>query len=262
MKNKGLIIVIVLLLIYGVVMFILFGNRENIDILNNQEPNSSEIDKNLNYYLVLDDKSYKYDTNNGELYRISNSVIEEQDKLNVYANNKFLGKYNMKYVANWNLFNDKKEFVSYEGNIVAANDSFKLNVKDINIREINDQDKVFLINRYNVSSFSYLTTNEAVDIDLDNNGEMDEIICLSSKEYSNNDNNYFDIVMVKLNGNVYDIINKKGNSANVYNIMSVFNYLDKKQDSIYLIKTAGIYSDEPTYENVVINYVNNNYSID
>ena len=168
----------------------------------------------------------------------------------------------MRYVAKWNLLDEKKEFVKYSGGLIAGSQSLKLNVRNIKIREINDQDKIFLINKYNLASFNYLTTNEAVDIDLDNNGVMDEIICLSSKEYSNNANNYYNLVVVKFNDNIFEIINEQGDNANVYNIESVFNILNKSEDMIYINKSVGAQSEDPTYENIVIKYVNNNYSID
>ena len=261
-KFKTIIILVIVLVIYAGIMFFLFRkdsstNNTNSDI--NIENNT--VKNRENAYLVLGNNPYKYNYYRNKFIKGRYSEIENLNSLNIYVNNKYFGKYKMDYIDGWNLLNDKVEFVKYTGILMAGSDNLQLNVRDIKIREINNDDKMLLVNKYNISSFSNLTNNEVVDIDLDNNGIMDEIICVSSKEYSDN-NNYFDIVLVKLNDQLFEIVNNNKDDNSFYTIMSVFNYFDNKYDTIYVSKNIGIISEKQTYEDYLISYKNQKYSID
>ena len=261
-KYKGIIIFGAIMLIYSLVMFSLFYSKEDnnkpIDKIDNE--NKTPL-KNDNYYLVTDNSNFKY--YNMSFNKASISSIEQQNKFNVYVNNKKLGDYKLKYAAVWNLFDEDNNFQMYDGKLLAVTDNMNAKVRDIKIREINDSDKVLLINKYNLNTFSYISTNEVVDIDLDNNGVMDEIICLSSMQESDNSNNHYSIVLVKLNNEIVPIIEERGSDAiYVYNIYSVINIFDREYDNIIISRTEGYDSDEPFVSDLIYQCKNNQYVID
>ena len=261
-KYKGLIIFTIILVVYGIVMYLLFNESGNSILEEIRQESNNEPYDNNNYFLVINDTSIlRY--HNKRFSDVTKSFIENLDSLKVFVNNKYYGDYKLKYGATWNLFNNKDEYVEYDGNLLAYSPDFNIVVRDTNIRKLNDEDKNLLKNNFRIDIFDYLTTEEVIDIDLDNNATMDEIICLSSMEESDSINNYYSIVLVKLNGEVYKLIDERGENAfYVYNIISVINLLNNDYDSIILSKTEGYISESPLTSNLIYNYKNSNYVID
>ncbi len=257
MKNiKGLIIAIVIFSIYGLVMYFVLSKPTQSTSTNNTPS------KNVTYYMVVGESGiYKYDKN--RFTRTTKNDIEALQNMKVYVDNKYYGNYRLKYVAKWNLLNDKYEFVSYKGRLLAVSNDFEVVPREYTVREINDDDKYLLLQNYGISSFKYLTTNEVVDIDLDKNGVEDEIIVLSSMEDNDNINNFYSLVIIKYNNEVITLIDeRKEDALYVYNINSIINILDNSNDSIILNKIEGYLAESSNVTNVIINYKNNNYVID
>ena len=267
-KYKGFIIFLIILGVYFLIMFFAFGNKENQEN-NNNNTNNNNNNTNVNNtvkenkYLVIGNTSNLNYTNN-TFSDVKIKEIEKLGKLKVYVNNKYYGEYKFKNATNWNLFDDNNEYVHYNGDMLAFSPDFNIKVRNnYKIRQINEKDKVFLINEYNVSSFSSLTENQAVDIDLDNNGELDEIICVSSLDDSVNIKNYFSIVVIKINGEKMTLVeDKEDNAKHVYSIYGIINIEDAKKDSIILTKTEGYISQNPKVSSLIYNYKNDKYMID
>lgn len=259
-KYKGLIIFSAILVVYAIVMYIVFNDNNKVIVKNNEDTNTSE--KNQTYYLVINNyANYKYQNNKFTI--VKNKTIESLDELKVYVNNKYYGNYTLKYGNKWNLLNSKGEFVNYSGNILAFSKDFNINVKDIKIRSINDEEKFDIISNYKISSFNYLTNNQVIETDLNNDGNNDKIICLSSMEESNNINNYYNLVVVNINDSYQTIIEEKGQNANyVYEILSVLNILNSNSDTIIISRVEGLLSESPNYNILMANYENEKYTID
>lgn len=258
MKNiKGLIIAIVIFSIYGLVMYFVLSKPEQSTKTNNTTPTSSKT-----YYMVVGESGiYKYEKD--RFIKSNKNAIEALNNMKIFVDNKYFGNYRLKYVAKWNLLNDKSEFVSYKGKLLAVSDDFEVVPREYTVREINDDDKYLLLQNYGISSFKYLTTNEVVDIDLDKNGVEDEIIVLSSMVDNDNINNYYSLVILKYNNEVITLIDERKEKAiYVYDINSIINILDNSNDSIILDKIEGYYAESSNLSNVIINYKNNNYVID
>ena len=262
-KYKWLVIIVIILGIYGLVLYFAFGNKKDNESNNSSSSNNSSEVKKEDKYLVLDNISNIH-YNNIDYSNAKIKRIEELDKLKVYVNNNYYGDYKLKNAGNWNLFDKNDEFVNYNGSLIAFSENFNIKVRNnYKIREINEKDKVLLMNKYNLSTFEYLTTNEVIDYDLDNNGVMDEIICLSSIEESNNPKNYYNVVMLKLNDEVIPLIEERENNAKyVYSIFSILNIENNKYDSIILTKTEGYISENPKVSSIIYNYKNDKYVID
>ena len=262
-KTKGLIILLVVLGVYGLVLFFAFGNKENNDNNNNNNTNTqtNNVDTENKYLVIDNDNIYKYNNNTFSSARVYE--IEKVEKFKVYVNDKYYGDYKLKNAGNWNLFDGKDEYVNYNGNLLAFSDNFNIKVRNnYKIREINENDKVLLINNYNLNSFSNLITKEVIDIDLDNNDVMDEIICLSAMDEDNSKNNY-NIFMIKLNDEKMTVIEEKEDNAKyVYSIYGILNIENNKYDSIILTKTEGYISENPKVSNLIYNYKNDKYMID
>lgn len=262
-KYKGIIILIIVLLVYSLIMFFLFSSKEEgkNPIEKITESINDNSDKRNNYFIVTDNSEYEYYYKSFRKTSVSN--IEKQDKFNVYVDNKLFGEYKLKYVSLWNLFDENNNFKMYDGKLFAVSNNLNTKVRDIKIREMNESDKVLLINKFNLNTFNYITTDEVVDIDLDNNGVNDEIICLSSMQESDNSNNHYNIVVVKLNDDIITLVEEKGDNAKyVYNIYSVINIFDRQQDNIIISRTKDYDSDAPSTQELIYQYKNNQYVIE
>ena len=260
MKLKGIIIAVVVLLIYGLGMYFVFG-LNNSQSASSNKSNDGNI-QNKDYYMVIGDSSIlKY--KNGIYVSSDKKTIESLPSMKVFVNNKYYGDYKLNFVSTWNLLNDKAEFVSYKGELLAISKDFDVVVRNINIREINDDDKYMLLSKYGINSFKYLTTNQAIDIDLDKNGEMDEIICLSSMEPSDSVSNYYNLVIIKYNNEIISVVDERKEDAKyVYDISSIINVLNNSNDSIIISKTEGYLAEFTNINYSIISYKNDNYVID
>ncbi len=262
-KFKGLIILLIILGIYGLVLFFTFGNKDNNSSGNtNNNTVNNKTDNKTEYLVIGNTSNLKY--NNGVFTKSGKYEIERLDSLKVYVNNKYYGDYKLKSGENWNLFDNKDEFVNYNGSLIAFSNTFNVKVRsNYKVREINEKDKVFLINDYNISSFSNLTTNEVIDIDLDNNGVNDEIICISSLDDSIDVKNYFSLVIIVLNEERITLIEEKEDKAiHIYSVYGVLNIDNNDHDSIILTQTEGYISEKPIVSNLIYNYKNDKYMID
>lgn len=262
-KYKGIIILVVVLLVYSLIMFFLFSSKEEgkspIDKITESFDNKES--KKNNYYLVTDNSEFEYYYKSFK--KASITTIERQDKFNVFVNNKLLGDYKLKYATYWNLFDEDNNFKMYDGKLLAMTSNMNAKVRNIEIREINDSDKVLLINNFDIKTFNYISTNEVVDIDLDNNGVMDEVICVSSMQESDNSNNHYSIVVVKLNNEVIPIIEEKKDKAiYVYNIYGIINIFEREHDNIIISRTKDYDTDEPRTEDFIYQFKNNKYVIE
>ena len=261
-KTKGMIITIIMLLIYGLVMYFVLNNK-SAQSTNTKSNDTSEKSKltGTNYMVVGNNSIYKFE--NGKYKKANKSYIEALPNMKVYIDNKYFGSYKLNYVSTWNLLNDKSEFVSYKGSLLAISNEFDVNVRNYNVREINDDDKYLLLKDYGINSFKNLTVNKVVDIDLDNNDVMDEIICLSSMEISDNINSYYNLVLIKYNDKVITLIEERKDKAlYVYDIVSIINTFNNSNDSIIFEKIDGYYADETSVTNFIAKFENDNYVID
>ena len=266
-KNKGLIITIIIIIIYALIIYFVFNsqtyfNNNNNDNTNyNENSNNNEQTTNESYYLVINDNNYRY--GNNVFSSVNKSYIESLYKLKTFVNNKFYGEYKLRYGNKWNLLDDKMEFVTYDGDLIAASTNFNLTVKSISFREINDEEKKYIIENYDIKTFGDLLTNQVVEVYLDRNNEMDKIICLSNSNLSYDNSNDYNLILVYLNGKYQQILYEKGNDSKyVYNILSIINYLNNDNDSIVIEKIIGYISDDMHSGYDIYNYKNNNYVMD
>ena len=259
-RYKGLIIVLIILLGYFLLMYFLFNGKSS-ELNNNQNNNiNNQNSDNNEYYFVINNNNYKYKDN--KIISTKKEEIESIKEYNVFIDNNYKGKFSLKYGGRYNLFNEKLEYVDYSGSLLAYQSNFNVVVRNINIREIQEQDKIFLINNYDLNTFDYLVTNQVVDIDLDSDGREDQIICLSSLKESDKITNYYNLVIVKLNDKIYKLVDERGqNTLGRYAITSVINILDNEVDSIIITRVDGE-SERANYKDFIYQYKNSNYVID
>lgn len=129
-----LILIIVITQIYQII----YGNNTKDDIK----------------YLVIDEYCILYNKTKNKFSYCKNSSVENK-KLNVYIDGNYYGIYNLKYGTVWNLFDDNKEYVNYEGSLLAYSDGLNLEnvsfiAEDFNSQYITEANNVLNNSKVNV----------------------------------------------------------------------------------------------------------------
>lgn len=252
MKNKKNIISIILIIICILIIIYLsmFAGTKK----------SSKNKSATKYYLVMDNFANLVYLNHTWQKTSIHEIEEYSKKYVTYSNNHYLGEYSLKYGNIWNLFDANDEFVNYENTLFAYSDNFDLEKVNINIRSINDQELSEISNNFHYSNFNYLISNDVIDIDLDHNGITDQIICISNMgEGKINENQYYNLVYIKLNNQFIQIINENSSNCDIlktgiYNLSYIFS--TNKNHYLVLKKTTGVVSDSPMEDIIMYDYTN------
>ena len=201
-KNKVLIIILSIVLIYAVIMVFVLKKDAN-----NNKPNN-QTDTNNTYYLLLNNISNWAYSNNKWSSVTNNEITKANATYKAFVNNNYLGEYKVLYGTKWNLVDNDNNIVVYNGKLVAYSNDFNINVSHSASRKINADDEKIIKEQFSFVNLSDLTENEAYDIDLDNNGVKDEIVCLSNVGSTSSLSSYFNLVFVKYNDTVKTIISE------------------------------------------------------
>lgn len=260
MTKKKIIVIVLLVLLYGFIMFMLFY-KKNIE--NNDNEDIIYYNNESSKYLVISNISNMMYKNN-KWSRVNNKTIyNSSNSFKVYINNDYLGEYKLQYGTNWNIFNDNNEFVNYDGNLFAYSTNFDIRLIRFNKTEIDEDDKRNIRQKYGDKELDNLITNEVINVDLDNNGQIDKIICLSynGMELEEMDK-FYNLVFVNLNGIYYTIIDQNKSNSNVlelpiYSINRLFNY--NNEYYIVIEETFGIDSDSPSNFNYLYKFKNDKF---
>ena len=239
MNKKLSIIIMIIVLLLGIVLFFL--------VKNNHKDKDKE-QKNNNYSLVLNNYSvWEY---NKAWYK-SNIDRVNNKTMSVYIDKAVLGDYTLVYGSTWNLFDANKNYVNYEGDLVAISPNKKLYFINYKKESLDNSD---LSTIRELSGIDYLSIQkispfEKVVCDLDNNGVEDSIIIASNKDIQNQIR-YFNIAYVNLNGQVNTLLNKeisadKKKAEPSYSLNNVLLFEKDTYGSIVLHKTYFSESGKP-----------------
>ena len=254
-NKKVFIILFIVLLVYLVLMYLLFGNKDK-DSLNFK-------------YIVLDD-NIQLEYNNESYYRINSDDINKlKINFDTYVNNSDFGNYRLEKVGSWNLFDSSNNIKIYDGYLLAINENSNVKVFDNNYREINSNEKEYIKDKYNISNFDFLINNQVYDIDLDNNGVLDQIICITNSYYYSLsdielsdyslDKYEYSLVFVIMNNNQYNTIIKEigKNDLNLYSLKGIYK---SKKYNIILERTSNLFGDNKIVKDNIYSFDKNKFS--
>jgi hypothetical protein len=261
-KNKALIIILIILAIYGVIMWFTFKNNSS-NANDNNKNNINTKDTN-HYYLTLNNIS-NWDYYQGNWSKIDTSKIEDSNSyLSAYVNNNYLGDYKLKYGTIWNLFDANDNYVNYNGDLIAFSSNFNVILRSLKSVTLSAEEKTFITNNYNTTNYDYLINNQVINLDLDNNGVNDQIICLSSMDENTNlKKNFYNLVIINLNGTWGTLINVNGQDTDdilkspIYEITNIMNI--NNIPSIIIKYTYGYISESPEIGNIMYQLTNSQF---
>ena len=250
MKKREITVLIVLIISCLLIIFCYFT------FVKKKEDKSQE-----RFYMVIDNTANLMYVNNSWSHT-NRSLIEKYGNYETYSYNNYLGKNNLEYVNAWNLFDKNKNFVNYKDSLFAYSDKFNIKKINTNIRNITEIEKQEIISNFHYDDFNYLLSNEVIDIDLDDDGVMDKIVCVSNtNENKNLKNKYYNLIYIKLNDKIIKVINENSKNYDILRTdiydLSYFFSLDKTKYFI-IKKTNNVISDSLTEEISLYNYTNIN----
>lgn len=260
-KNRIFIIVSIVIVIYAIIIFAIFGKNNNQNEVDNNQIINNMTTSN---YIVIDNyANFKYE--NKKYVRVGNYYVENSNKLfKVYSDNHYLGLNKLKYGTVWNIFNKDDEYINYDGKLFAFTEDLDIKLKTFNKRNLNDQDKELITREFKVDNFDYLVTNDVYEVDLDSNGEIDKLYCISNIDVSQlGINRYYNLVFVNMNNEIITLIKEFKASAqmNLYFVGSIFEN-DRNYADIAIVKIKDVETDRSSYVTNIYRYKNGKYIID
>lgn len=252
MKKSQIVVGIIymLILIISVILFIIVKNNEK----NNQ---------NIDAYFILDNQTnYIYSINDG-FSIISDEEIESLKLLfKTYSDGNYIGDYYLTKVNLWNLFDKNNNYISYDGYLFAYSSNLKISIDASKSRTMNNLEMNLLKKHFKISSFNHLYTNEVYEVDLNNDGIVDKIICASNNSIETSNSENYNLIVSIIDNQVKAIVEEYNvSSTNVYSIKGFFNINNSAYKYVIVEKIMNYDGDVESYSvnDKIYKYYNNNY---
>lgn len=228
-SNKIYIILIAIILIFFVVMFLVFG----LDELRKEEYDSTII--------VGNDTVWTYKNKSWSNNTSYNSI--NWKKYDVYLNNEKNGNYYLWYSDKWYAFDDKKEAVLLDGDLLAIKSNYDISVYDFQDSDIDDYSYAYkMLEKNKISTNSLYTVNKKIELDFDNDGNEETFYIISNAfPMDFNPSKIFSIVFMVKNDKIYPIYtniseNKGFNGCRPY--FSGFIDVDNNSDYEFVLSCS------------------------
>lgn len=250
-KKRTYIILIAIILIFFVVMFLLFG-VDNIK----QEGYETTIIVGENTIWTYSDKRWK-------------NTNSSYDKLNwkkydIYLNNEKNGKYYLWHSDKWYAFDDNKNAVMLDGDLLAYDANYNISVYNFNYDDIENFNYVHNVLEDNsLPTTSEFTSSHVVFFDFDADGEEEEFYVISNAFPMDFDpEKIFSLVFMVKNDDIYPIYIDVSNNVGFNGCKPYFtSFLDIDDDSNYeLILSCAKYSTAGTTD-MLYKFDNNEFKL-
>ena len=251
MKSKKIyIVLLIILVIFCIIMFSLFG-VENVK----QKNYKSTIILGENTVWTYRNKKWNYINNISDFNKLS------WQEYNVYFDNKSIGRYYLWHDDKWYVFDKDKKAVEIDGNLFAYDANFNMNIYDFNLEKIRDRTYVDkALNENDISISSSFTTSNKVSFDFDGDN-VDEDFYLVSNAFpiEFNPDYIFSLVFMVKNNEIYYLYRDIAPNNSFNGCKPFFNtILDTNNDGLYeIILSCGRYSDLGQLD-MLYSFVDNN----
>lgn len=238
MRNKKTYIVLLVILgVFFVVMFLAFG-------VNNIK--QSKYDTTI---IVGDNTVWTY-KNKKWLNLTTKSSFGKLSwkKYNLYVNNEKLGNFYLWHDDKWYAFDDDKNAVVIDGNLLAYKANFPIDISSFKEKEITDRKYVdYVLEENNLSLSSQFTSYYKTSVDLDSDGVLEEFYVISNAfPLEFNPSRIFSIVFMVKNDKVYYLYNDISDNRDFNGCKPYFtSFLDTNNDKMKeIILSCGRYSTD------------------
>ena len=247
-NNKAYVAIIIILFIYLLFAYIFYKKQPE--------------KKKTNTLIVTDNSKYIY--NNKQLTKLEDESLANWNDYNIYINNKYIGEYKLQYNDKWYIYNEQRDPIKYEGNVIAFS-NIDMNVFDYNRINIMDNEQNMIKNyleKENITFVDYNIYNSKVEIDLDDDGKTEKIYIIKSK-INDNEENIFSMILVEKNNKLIPVISKviPKNEYSDIDIYDLYGIIDiDKDDKKEIIISKMIYSQPDSSCEIIFKYENGKYN--
>lgn len=247
-NNKAYVAIIIILFIYLLFAYIFYKKQPE--------------KKKTNTLIVTDNSKYIY--NNKQLTKLEDESLANWNDYNIYINNKYIGEYKLQYNDKWYIYNEQRDPIKYEGNVIAFS-NIDMNVFDYNRINIMDNEQNMIKNyleEENITFVDYNIYNSKVEIDLDDDGKTEKIYIINSK-INDNEENIFSMILVEKNNKLIPVISKviPKNEYSDIDIYDLYGIIDiDKDDKKEIIISKMIYSQPDSSCEIIFKYENGKYN--
>ena len=268
MNKKVYIVLIVILVTISVGIYTLYylsdsGEEENLNG-NVDNPTLPSDPAEPQYKMLVIDDISNWGYLDGRWLKLYIDDIEDNQFV-VYIDNQYMGSYKLKYGTIWNLFDNNNSYVEYSGKLLAYSENFNVNVPNYEITTVSENEirEITSILNHNINA-NTLSINEVVNIDLDFNGIDDKIVNVSNLDSLEDEQYYFNLCYVVLNGEIQTLIldNVEYKDILAYPVYEI-NYLLQYDNNNYysIILQEGYFSNVGETQNNLYNLTDGNYSL-
>ncbi len=231
------IVIIIIVIIYGVGMYLAFGVSEN------------KAKKTATTILVGDSAVWNYSSR--EWMNVSSKSLLSSfnwQEFNVYIDNKYFGNYLMWQDEKWYLFDKNRQAVSYQGNLFAYKSDFNMDVLSFSTSAVTDFSYAKkVLEEHQLDPNSSYTLANVSSIDFDKDGQNEDFYVISNVFAMDFfPDKYFSFVFMVKNNKIYMLYEDvdqndgvNGCKPNLYTVADVDN--DSKYE---LILTCSKYSNQ------------------
>ncbi|MBQ8534244.1 MAG: hypothetical protein IJ463_01010 [Bacilli bacterium] len=165
------------------------------------------------------------------------------DKLNwnkflVYSNNEKVGEYSLWHDDKWYVFDDDKNSVKLDGDLLAISANFDVKVLPFQLEQLNDEDMKYVysvLQKNNLSLDNKFTSIGKVRVDFDNDKEVENFYVMSNVFATDfTPNMIFSIVFMIKDNSIYYIYNDISENRSYNGCKPYFNsFIDVNNDNQY-----------------------------
>ena len=234
-ENKIYIILLLIIVVFGLIMFLLFG-------LDNIKQDSYQA-----VVIVGEETTWAYNDRNW----INLSTKQAKEKLNwetfkVYEGAKEKGDYYLWHDDKWYVFDKEKNAVNMEENFIATQSNYEISIKEFKEEEVGEMKYINeVLKENNLSTSSKFTSIYKVNFDFDKDNQEEEFYIITNAfPFDFDPDKIFSIAFMVKSDIIYPIytdisLNKGLNGCKPY-----YNtFLDVDNDNTYeLILSCGKYS--------------------
>lgn len=189
-EKKKYIIVFVILAIYILIIFLTNGKniiRENFDSV---------------YMMISPSTQWKFEKGN---WTIATNIVDYSLKsFHTYVDNKPFGNYNVTYNNKFYLFDDKRNSIKYDGNLIAIRGSIPIDIINFKDEKIEPSIEVVsnALKEKNINASIENIRVRKIEIDLDNDRQTENIYITSNVFYAKENEDSFALVFIVENNQI------------------------------------------------------------
>ena len=254
MRGKKIyIVLIIIILVFFLVMFALFG----VDNIRKGRYNTTLI--------VGDNTVWAYSKKKWVNLTNSSSVRDlNWKKYDVFVNNEKIGKYSLWHSDKWYAFDDKKNPIQIDGSLLAYNSNHDVPIYNFKLEEIDDLEVVYqMLEENKLPTDSKFTASYKVVFDFDGDNEDEEFYLVTNVfPMDFNPEKIFSLVFMVDKDNIYPIYTDISGNNSYNGCKPYFTaFLDINNDKKYeMVLSCAQYSVSNTID-MLYEFVDNEFKI-